>query len=93
MVKLTIPTHVLAAANITDGEDSPFPMDAVNEEISYLRCQLAKNKLYTKVIEMRATDHCTIKYIVLERDNFQDRMSAKHQAKKFCIDSDFVYMV
>lgn len=90
-VQLQVPTHMLAAANITDGMDSPFPSESVDEEISYFRYALAKKKLYTKVISVRATPHCTIKYIVLDRDNLQDRVQAKHFAERFCITSDYLY--
>jgi hypothetical protein len=91
MVKLEIPTNAIAAANVTDGENSPCPKEYVDEEISILRYTLAKQKIFTKVISIRATEYCVTKYLVLERDNFQDRAKAKHIANEFCDYADFLY--
>ena len=91
MVKLEIPTHAIAAANVTDGENSPCPKEYVDDEISTLRYSLAKQKIFTKVISIRATEYCVTKYLVLERDNIQDRSKAKHIANEFCNDTNFLY--
>jgi hypothetical protein len=91
MLKLEIPTNAIAAANVTDGEGSPCPKEFVDEELSMFRYRLAKLKLFTKVISIRATNYCVTKYVVLERDNFQDRSKAKHIANEFCGFSDFLY--
>jgi hypothetical protein len=90
-LKLQIPTHAIAAANVTDGENSPCPQEFVDEELTMFRYRLAKQRLFTKVISIRATEHCVTKYVVLERDNFQDRSKAKHLANEFCGFSDFLY--
>ena len=91
MIKLEIPTNAIAGVNVTDGDDSPCPKEYVDDELSMFRYALAKHKLFTKVISIRTTPYCVTKFVVLERDNFQDRSKAKHIANEFCAYADFLY--
>ena len=92
-LRIDVPTNAVAGANVTDGEDSPYPSEYVDEELISFRHYLAKHKIMTKVISIRATPHCVVKYIVLDRDNIEDRSRAKYLTKEFSIYADYLYSI
>ena len=88
---LLMPIGTLCAVNVTD-DDGPNPKDAVNREIFELRHRLGKQGFYLKEHSVKVTEHCTTKFITLQRHSFQGYKAALPLVQRFCASAEFLYI-
>ena len=85
------PTNTIAVANTTEGDNSPCPMDVVEDELYHLRLILGRMNIQTRVISQAVTEFCTMNFVVLKETSLDKHIRAKDVAFEFCKRADYLY--